>query len=79
MEMVKKKDKYYYDWIIKWTARYLCPEHHRGIAKFSQALRVSETADQRIPKKLRPKLEKYLRDNHPGYRKDYDGDDDEDE
>lgn len=71
LEKLKKKDKYFYDWIIKWTARYLCEEHYRGIAKFAQALRVKDDADNRIKGKLRKKLTQYLRDNHPGHRNDY--------
>lgn len=71
MERIKKKDKYFYDWIIKWSARYLCEEHYRGIAKFAQALRVKVDADKRIKGKLRRELIEYLRDNHPGHRNDY--------
>src|SRR3546814_3565622 len=61
----------FYDWIIKWTARYLCEEHYRGIAKFAQALRVKVDADKRIKGKARRKLTEYLRENHPGHRNDY--------
>lgn len=71
LEKLKKKDKYFYDWIIKWTARYLCEEHYRGIAKFAQALRVKVDADKRIKGKLRCKLINYLRANHPGHTRDY--------
>jgi hypothetical protein len=71
LERIKKKDKYFYEWLIKWTARYLCEEHYRGIAKFAQALRVKMDADKRITGKLRKKLTKYLRDNHPGHRNQY--------
>lgn len=77
LEKIKKKDRYFYDWIIKWTARYLCEEHYRGIAKFAQALRVKMDADKRITGKRRKKLVKYLRDNHPGHTKDYDPGEDE--
>jgi len=71
LEAIKVRDKYFYEWIIKWTARYLCEEHYRGIAKFAQALRVKMDADNRIKGRLRKKLTKYLRDNHPGHRNDY--------
>lgn len=71
LERIKSRDRYFYDWIIKWTARYLCEEHYRGIAKFAQALRVKMDADKRIKGKLRKKLTQYLRDNHPGHRSDY--------
>lgn len=71
LEKIKKKDRYFYDWIIKWTARYLCEEHYRGIAKFAQALRVKMDADKRIKGRRRRELTQYLRDNHPGHRNDY--------
>lgn len=71
LEKVKAKDKYFYDWLIKWSARYLCEEHYRGIAKFAQALRVKDDADKRIKGKKRKLMTQYLRDNHPGHRNDY--------
>lgn len=71
MEKIKKRDPYFYNWIIKWTARYLCEEHYRGIAKFAQALRVKMDADKRIKGKLRRKLTEYLRENHPGHNNEY--------
>jgi len=80
LEKIKKRDKYFYDWIIKWSARYLCEEHYRGIAKFAQALRVKVDADNRIKGRRRRELIAYLRDNHPGHRNAYEapeGGDDE--
>jgi hypothetical protein len=71
LEQLKRVDPYFHDWVVKWTARYICDEHHRGIAKFAQAMRVCMDARKRIPKKMMPKIQKYLRDNHPGYKNDY--------
>lgn len=71
LERIKKKDKFFFDWIIKWSARYICEEHERGIAKFAQALRVKDDATKRIRGKTRKLLQKYFRDNHPGHRNDY--------
>lgn len=71
MDKIASKDPYFYNWIIKWTARYLCEEHYRGIAKFAQALRVKMDADKRIKGKKRKKLIDYLRANHPGHNNDY--------
>lgn len=71
LEKIKKRDRYFFDWIIKWTARYLCEEHYRGIAKFAQALRVKVDADKRITGKGRKLLVDYLRANHPGHTRDY--------
>lgn len=80
LENLKHRDRYFYDWVIKWTARYLCEEHYRGIAKFAQALRVKDGADKMIRGRFRRELTQYLRDNHPGHRNDYvdpEGEDDE--
>jgi hypothetical protein len=71
LKKLKEKDLYFYEWVIKWTARYLCEEHYRGIAKFAQALRVKVDADNRIKGKLRRQLAQYLRDNHPGHSRNY--------
>jgi hypothetical protein len=81
LDDIKKNDPYFYDWVVKWTARYLVPEYHRGIQKFAQAMRVCQDARSRIPKKVMPDLIQYLKDNHPGYRNDYvdpDGETDDD-
>lgn len=71
LETIKKRDIYFYNWTIKWTARYICSEFHRGIAKFSQALRVQKDAYERIDKKQLIVLRKYVKANHPGYRNKY--------
>jgi hypothetical protein len=71
MDEIGQMDRRFYEWAVKWTARYVCPEYHRGIAKFSQALRVKAHADKHASIELR----KYLRDNHPGYRSGYISDD----
>lgn len=69
LDMIKRRDPYFFDWVVKWSARYLVPRHHRGIAKFAQALRVQKDAQERIKNKKR--LIRYLDDNHPGYRNRY--------
>lgn len=76
---IKKHDDYFHNWVVKWTARYLCPEFHRGIAKFTQALRTQKDGLERIDAAVLPDIQKYLRDNHPGYRNDPDPADEEDE
>jgi hypothetical protein len=70
-EKLKEKDKYFFDWCVKWTSRYLVPEHFRGIEKFAQAMRVKMDADTRITGKTRKKLTAYLADNHPGHARAY--------
>lgn len=79
LEEIKAADQRFYDWTLKWTGRYICPEYHRGIAKFAQALRVQKDAYRRITGKTLEKLREYVRDNHPGYRGEYDESDDEEE
>lgn len=79
LERVKGADRRFYDWILKWTGRYICPEHHRGIAKFAQALRVKKDALERITGERLAKLQGYVRDNHPGYRNDYQEPENDDE
>lgn len=72
---IKSADPYFHDWIVKWTARYLCPEHSRGIQKFSQALRVQKSALEKITGTRLKTLLKYLREYHPGHRNNYEDDD----
>lgn len=81
LEVIRAEDPYFFNWVVKWTARYLVPEHHRGIAKFAQAMRVCMDARKRISKKVMPDLISYLNEHHPGYRNDYidpDGEDNDD-
>lgn len=79
MEKVRIADKYFYDWLIKWSARYVCDEYMRGILKFSQALRVRDTSLARIKPKRLAKLQAYFRANHPGYRSAYQDPDESDD
>lgn len=74
LESLKRKDWYFYDWCVKWSARYICKEYSRGIDKFSQALRVRKDAFDRIDKDTLRDLQKYLKRNHPGYKNNYQGD-----
>lgn len=71
LERLRRTDIYFFNWVVKWTARYLVPKYFRGIEKFSQAMRVRKDALERIDKRTMKALVKYLTDNHPGYRKDY--------
>lgn len=71
LERIRGKDPYFFNWVIKWTARYLVPKYHRGIQKFSQAMRVHKDATERIPKSTLKRLIPYLEEHHPGYRNEY--------
>lgn len=66
LEDIRLADSYYYQWVVKWTSRYMCPEFGRGIEKFAQACRVRDTSATNVKKPK--KLQKYLRKNHPGFR-----------
>lgn len=77
LDEIRDADRRFYDWTLKWTGRYVCPEYHRGIAKFAQALRVQKDALNRITGKKLKNLQEYIRENHPGYRNGYSEDDDE--
>lgn len=78
LSQLRARQPYFHDWVVKWTARYLCDEYHRGIAKFAQALRVQASAKELLsPAQLRA-LQDYCRKYHPGYRNDPQEDDDED-
>lgn len=68
---VKTADPYFWGWAIKWTARYACDEHHRGIAKFSQALRVKQEMRDRMDDRTLERLARYVRRNHPGHSREY--------
>ncbi len=71
LDRIKGDDPYFYAWVVKWTARYVCEEHSRGILKFAQALRVRKDAMSRIDPATLRQLQSYLRRNHPGYRNTY--------
>lgn len=71
LEKIRKADKHFFDWIIKWSARYIVPKHFRGIEKFAQAMRVREDAVERIKGKTLKTVVEYFDDHHPGYRNEY--------
>jgi len=77
LEVLRKADKFYWQWVVKWTARYLCSEFEHGIQKFAQSLRVQMDAKKRIDKATVKQLQAYLRKNHPGYKSTRFTDDDE--
>lgn len=79
LEVIRGADPYFHDWIVKWTGRYLCDEFHRGIAKFAQALRVQKDARNRITGDKLKAMQTYIRENHPGYRNNYQEDESDDE
>jgi hypothetical protein len=79
LERVKKKDPHFWTWCVKWTARYLIPEYHRGIEKYAQGMRVHDEFQKAIGKRAKRLLTQYVGDNHPGMSKDYDDPEGDDE
>ena len=77
VHLMEISDRYFRDWIVKWSGRYLCKEYARGIQKFSQALRVKKDVMSRLEPSDLKKLQVYIRKNHPGYRNDKEQDDDD--
>lgn len=75
LNQIKKADPMMWKWIVKWSARYMCPEHVQGILKFSQAMRVKAFADK-INGVLRVRLILYWRKYMPE-KLDTEVDDDE--
>ena len=71
MDRIKRADPYFHEWIIKWTARYVCPEYHRGIAKFAQAMRVHKDANERIDPERMLHLRRWIEANPPQFRNEY--------
>lgn len=70
-EIIREADPRFFDWSVKWTARYMIPGYHRGIEKFAQAMRVKHGADTLITGKKRKLIIDYCQEHHPGYRADY--------
>lgn len=67
LEKLKIADKYFFDWVVKWTARYTIEKYGHGIAKFAQALQVKKYAIAHITGSKLEALQEYLEENHPGY------------
>lgn len=68
LRQLKRKDAHFWDWIVKWTSRYLCPEFEHGIKKFEQAKRVRADVMRRIDDEVLEDLRDYIRENHSGFR-----------
>lgn len=71
MKRIRKDDPFYHDWAVKWSARYLCKQHARGIDKFAQALMVKKAAMRAWRPRARAKFAKYLIETHPGHTNKY--------
>lgn len=67
LETLRRTDEYFYNWTVKWSARYLIEKYGHGIAKFSQALQVKKYATSQIQGENLTKIQEYLEEHHPGY------------
>jgi len=67
LDNLKTIDKYFFDWCVKWSSRYLIDKYGHGIQKFSQALQVQKYARSRITDEKYKQITEYLEANHPGY------------
>lgn len=68
LKRLKRKDPHFWDWIVKWTSRYICDEFGHGIEKYEQAKRVRADVRRRIDPEILKKLQVYVRANHSGFR-----------
>ena len=71
LEAIQKKDPYFWLWCVKWTARYLIEEYHRGIQKYAQGMRVHDMFNQLMDPDVKEELMEYVGANHPGMKDDY--------
>ena len=78
LEALRKRDSFFWKWIVKWSARYVRDEYSNGIQKFAQALRVGVIARRNISKEKLRELQKYFRKNHHGMRGDEEESDSDD-
>ena len=70
MEFVKTYDSFFYEWVVKWAARFLCDEYRsEGIMKYSQAKMIQKFVDDNYTSKQKKTLGEYMRVNHPGWDK----------
>lgn len=71
LEAIEEVDPKFWEWCVKWTARYLIEEYHRGIQKYAQGMRVHDMFQELIDPDIKEELTEYVGDNHPGMAHDY--------
>jgi len=71
LEDIEEVDPKFWEWCVKWTARYLIPEYHRGIQKYAQGMRVHDMFQELIDPDIKEELTEYVGDNHPGMSTEY--------
>jgi hypothetical protein len=71
LDRLRIKDKFFYNWVVRWSSRYLLDEHNHGIQKFAQAIRVHKDVNERLDVGTLKLVQSYLRINHPGYGREF--------
>lgn len=71
LESIEEVDPKFWEWCVKWTARYLIPEYHRGIQKYAQGMRVHDMFQELIDPDVKEELTEYVAEKHPGMSTDY--------
>lgn len=71
LESIEDADPKFWEWCVKWTARYLIPEYHRGIQKYAQGMRVHDMFHKLIDPNIKEELTEYVAEKHPGMAHDY--------
>lgn len=74
LEKIRKQDEWFWKCVVTFSAQYFCPEHKRGIDKYSQTKVLKKFALTTITDKAKKRdLQAYLRRVHPGYKRAYSG------
>ena len=71
LESIEEVDPKFWEWCVKWTARYTIEEYHRGIQKYAQGMRVHTMFHQLMDPDVLEELTEYVGDNHPGMSTEY--------
>lgn len=71
LEDIEEVDPKFWEWCVKWTARYLIPEYHRGIQKYAQGMRVHDMFQELIDPDIKEELTEYVAASHPGMKDEY--------
>jgi len=72
IDSLREPDHFFWQWVVKWTARYTCPEYAHGVDKWAQAVKVRDTVVRTMEEKgCMDELNVYFRKHHPGTRGGY--------
>lgn len=66
---LRRADRRFWEWAVKWTAYYLLPEYRYKIEKFAQSMRVWQDVQRRLPPTDLAALQEYIRRHPPEFRR----------